>query len=792
MSLWPLALGVTTAAVAAGTLAVPAARHSILGSVEFDWQGRELELDRIDPDGMTVRLKSGAAMRVYRLAGLSYDTRPEAEQTALSEARAAFYHASAKAGVTVRLFGVKRRRAVHHPATWPTSALTEIGNAEQELYRNAFELRWYLTTQADELRRIEEADEKIVTILAPYGMRRLARPSQPEADCPLTGFLNFLACGDLRDDLRAISSNISANLPSADLVFEKDGTFLANVPTLHHHKVIAVRAWPDLVSGHLLHDLMALPFEIEVSHVLVPVNRDLDVILLKRAAENPFSADLAREECAAAVEMLTEGKASRLVTQMAVILRSPSPAELGEATAQVSRILADRRVSYSIETRGVPVVWYNRLPEHKPRRTKKKKVKSSGAHLFRPLKLDTDNIGALWPFEGAPSGLIRSQWLDVPVRSFQTGSGQPYAFQFQCTPADKALGNYVVFAPAGSGKSTLIMHLLGGLAKAAGVPSYIFDSKEGTRYMVETMGGVYQSFDRLELNPLDVADSPVTRQRLALLLRSMMGEAGTAEGIEETINLVLNTAFQIDPPNRTFDQIFELTFARETAARTAFSRWVTDAKSRAGLYARIFNAPRDGLAGFLDRFMVGINMNEALEDPDLGPPVVAHIATTIERIARTGQARGFAIFIDEAANLLRNPAFRDLAAVMYREYRKFGGAVGMAFQDPGALHKSGIADAVLENTASLFFFPNPQGNRAAYERFNLNDEQRAFIFGAPEGRKVLLVKRDAATGFEESVILDIDLSPLGRALRYYRSGPEAVRDLQKLQTEWGDQWPQHL
>lgn len=63
MSLWPLAIGLGGAAVAAGTLAVPAVRRWTFGSVEFDWQGHELELDRIDDDGITVRMKSGTVMR---------------------------------------------------------------------------------------------------------------------------------------------------------------------------------------------------------------------------------------------------------------------------------------------------------------------------------------------------------------------------------------------------------------------------------------------------------------------------------------------------------------------------------------------------------------------------------------------------------------------------------------------------------------------------------------------------------------------------------------------------------
>jgi type IV secretion system protein VirB4 len=780
MSLWPLALGVGSAAVAAGALSVPAARRLAFGSVAFDWQGRELEFDRIEPDNVTVRLKSGTVMRAYRLGGVAYDTKPEAEQVALHQGRTDFDHACASRGVVVRKFGIKRRRATMLDASWPSPALQEIGDAEAELYRNAYELRWYMTLQSSAMHLLEEADEKVRSLLSVYRPVHLTRPTDPAADCPLTGFLNFLVCGDLRDDLRSVSSNISANLPAADAIFDKaSGDSVAHLPDAYHHRTIAVREWPDLVSGHLLHEIMTVPGEIEVSQVAVPIGKEKDLLILKRGANSPVGGAQAAAECHAAVELLSQGKTSRFTTQLVVIVRGRTEVEMEDITGQITRLLGIRRVTYSVETKAAPVMWFNRTPDHEK--------------LPRPLKLFCENTSALWPFESAPVGLATSQYGDAPVRSFRSGSGQAYAFQFQCTPAKKALGNFLVMAPAGSGKSTLIMHLLSGLAKFAGMYSFIFDSKEGARFMIEAMGGLYQSFDKLELNPLDCEDTPINRQRLALLVRSMLGDVGQVSGIEDILSHVVETAFQLPVEARTYNEIYPLTFPAGSEARQAFARWVTDAKERVGLYASTFNAPRDSLSGLLERsWMTGINMNEALDDPNLGAPVVAHISNAIERMARAGHAKGFAVFIDEAAKLLRNPAFRDLAAEMYREYRKLGGAVGMAFQDPGALHSSGIADAVIENTADFFFFPNPQGNRAAYKPFNLNGEQEGFIFGAPEGRKVLLVKRDAATGFEESTILDIDLSPLGRPLRFYRSGPDAVRELQEIQEKWGDQWPANI
>jgi type IV secretion system protein VirB4 len=796
VSLWPLAIGVGIAAGAAGMVAVPAVQQRAFGSVEFDWLAHQLELDRIDPDNITVRCKprgpslarrimrrgrpAGTVMRVYRFVGETYDTKPEGQQIALQESRAIFRHAIAKLGVTARTFGVKRSQPIEHAATWPSSTLEEIGDAEAELYRSAYEVRWYMTLQAKNLDQLERADERVFALLSNYKPKRVSRPENREEHCPLTGFLNFLLCGDLRDDLLAKSSNISANVPAADLVFQRNGDLEVHAPTPMHHRILTVREWPDLVTGYLLHELLALHGEIEISEVSVPTSKERTLFELNRRSKAQFGSALAAEECAAATELLQQGKTSLVTNQMAIVLRAKSAAALDDLVAQASQILANRHVVYSVETAGAPVAWFNRMPDHEK--------------LLRPLTLFVENVAALWPLEGAPTGLTRSQWGDAPVRIYQTGAGQAYAMQFQATSRDEALGNFLVVAPAGSGKSTLIMDLLGGVAKFAGVRSYVCDSKEGARFMVEAMGGLYQSFDKLELNPLDAEDTPINRQRLSMLIRAMLGDVGHTPGVEDILAHAVETAFTLPIDERTFNEIYPTCFPADTDAQRAFARWVTDDKEREGLYARIFNAPRDSLAGFLNQsFMVGINMNEALDDPVLAQPVVAHISNAIERLVKSERSRGYLLFIDEAAKLLANRTFADWIKEQYRECRKLRGAIGLAFQDPGALHAAGIADAVIENTATFFFFPNPQGNRAAYEVFNLNDEQKAFIFGGGhEGRRVLVVKRDAATGFEESVILNIDLAPRGAATRFYRSGPEAVRDLLNIQAKWGSEWLAHV
>jgi type IV secretion system protein VirB4 len=598
--------------------------------------------------------------------------------------------------------------------------------------------------------------------------------------CDLTGFLNYVVTGDLRHDLPPLSANLSACLPSAEPQFAAEGQICLSLPLPTYHKLIVVNRWPEGVDGRLVGKVMALDGEADITQVCLPIPQDVAGAQLDRKIKESgtFGSALMGEEMVAAKELVATEQIW-WSTQYHITVRSTDQATLDQLVSQVCELLSIERVRYVVETKGAAIAWLNRLPDH--------------GHLLRPLRLFSDAISALWPFPFSPGGRHACPWGTGPVRLFQTGSGQAYSFQFHLKETNKSLGNYLVFASSGSGKSTLIAYLLAGLMRHKGVHSYIFDSKEGTRFMVEAFGGTYQNYDRLALNPLTGAtNDESSRQRLRLLIRQMLGAAAEL-GSDAIVDHLIDIALQQPPEQRSFNAIFDLCVPRDTPHRAALARWVIDAKGRKGAYAHIFNAPLDGLSGVLAAApLVGINMNEALADDHLAPPVITHI---VEEILRQ-KHKGFNIFIDEAANLLRNPEFKKHVAFMYCELRKLNGAVGLAFQNPAVLHKSGIAEEVIENTATFIFFPNPQGRRADYEVFNLNAEQKEFIFNSPAGggRRVLVVKRDPSENFEESLSINVDLSKLadGGCTKYFASGTDALADLERLQAKWGDQWAQYL
>lgn len=796
--MWSEVMLTGVSAMALGALSIPASRMFMLGEIEHDWVADELELESIEPDNQTVCLKDGTFFRVFKMRGVSYDAKVLSQQEQMMKGREALIHALGSAGITPYFFGIKRQSDISFDAEWPSRALREIGEAERTEFQSSYFIDWFLVISSGSMRSMIDGCGKVASMMAIYAPTLLTRPDKRDDPCELTCFLNYLVCGELRTDLLATSENISGNLPASDFTPDKTtGVIHTFTPNQKFHQVISIHEWPNTVSGRLLVDIMALQGDIEISQLCDPIERNEATLVYTRTRKEQATPlignSAAADECSAILHLLSQGDTTLFHTQMQIIVRADNVQLLEKHVINITRILSDRQVKYAVETKGAPVCWFNRIPRKKRAKT------PGGTDLFLPLVLQEQNIAALWAFNHSPTGLMKSPVGDRPARYFRTPSGQAYALQLHASAAKQALGNFMVFAPAGSGKSTLIMHILGGFAKFENVRSYIFDSKEGARFMVEAMGGLYQGYEDLQLNPLDVGeDTPANRHRIYSVLKAMASNEKLDHDDDAALAHAVEIAFELDAPERTLNAIYEFAFGRRSTLRRAFSRWVEDSKGRAGMDAHVFNAPHDSLGSLLNSsHLVGINMNEALGDPVLGPPVVAHISEAIYKSA-ANNTRGFNIFIDEAAKLLQNDGFKDLAAEMYREYRKLNGSVGMAFQDPAALFRSGMAEAFLENTATLFFFPNSLASRESLAPFNLNDEQIGFILGGEHherkagARQVLVVKRDAASGFDESAIIDVDLSPLGDSLRFYRAGVDANKHLSSLKNQWGAAWQNHL
>jgi type IV secretory pathway VirB4 component len=104
---------------------------------------------------------------------------------------------------------------------------------------------------------------------------------------------------------------------------------------------------------------------------------------------------------------------------------------------------------------------------------------------------------------------------------------------------------------------------------------------------------------------------------------------------------------------------------------------------------------------------------------------------------------------------------------------------------------TGISDVIVQNCKTKLFFPNPEASeydlKHYQELFNLTQSELEYIAGRTKatkgmGRTVLLKKPG------ESVVLNIDIAPLGSYVKLYKSGSEFINQVTHLKAEKGNQW----
>ena len=80
------------------------------------------------------------------------------------------------------------------------------------------------------------------------------------------------------------------------------------------------------------------------------------------------------------------------------------------------------------------------------------------------------NLAQLVNFEDEPRGQAHCGWGSGPLRLFKTVGGAAYQLQLHVSEDPEALAHSLTIAPAGSGKTTLFQHLIGGALRHREAP----------------------------------------------------------------------------------------------------------------------------------------------------------------------------------------------------------------------------------------------------------------------------------------------------------------------------------
>jgi type IV secretion system protein VirB4 len=148
--------------------------------------------------------------------------------------------------------------------------------------------------------------------------------------------------------------------------------------------------------------------------------------------------------------------------------------------------------------------------------------------------------------------------------------------------------------------------------------------------------------------------------------------------------------------------------------------------------------------------IVGFDVTEFLENAETRTPIIMYLMHRIESLF---DGRRVVIFMDEFWKLLDDPEFEDFVKNKLVTIRKQDGFLVCFTQAPKQVIRSPIAFAIIEQTATKIFLPNPEADREDYiKHFKLSEKEYELIRDLPEKSRRFLIKQGS-----NSVVAELDL-----------------------------------
>ena len=467
-----------------------------------------------------------------------------------------------------------------------------------------------------------------------------------------------------------------------------------------------------------------------------------------------------------AIEEVQANRTSMYNYQLSILVLSHDLAELESSINQVKRILISYGKTPIIEKSSKELVWRCQFPGFD--------------QMIRPANPMSCNLSYLINFECEPCGFDACDWGIGAIRPFKTIAGNVYSLQLHVSPEKESLAHALIVAPSNSGKTTLFQHLIGGALRHTNLRAFIFDRLNGTKIFTQAVGGEYIDFNdgTVLLNPFVCDNNDNNKAFLQDFLQML---SNTDEDSVYEAALAIEQIMSIPVEHRILAKCFQDIARKGSKFSKGLRKWSTDSSLSKWFNGFITDEHANDIAfDALDlnkNRLTAFEMTKIQENPQVAAAVTTYIMHKIRSIGT--DACPHLIFIDETQPMMEDQVFAKQVGVLLKEHRKLRGSVNVCFQDVNAINS-----VILEQCQTRFLFPNASANKEQYAKFELTDFEWDYIKGFTRISKdlkysVLLKKPN------ESVILNIDLTPLGNLLQLYRSGAEPVKIVRELQQQWG-------
>lgn len=643
--------------------------------------------------------------------------------------------------------------------------------------------------QADELDALQDLTNTTIAALDRYDPQLLGcyehRGVMFSRTCE---FLAFLVDGEHRR-FALPRADIASILATSRPFFGKGGLLSIKTPTATQYgAMLTIQEYPSITGPGLLNDLLSMPFEVVVSQSFTFLSKPAAMGRMSRQQSRMINAgDVARSQIADIDEALDDLASNRFVMgthSLSVFIRAENAKLLGEHISDAGSALSDAGMKWAREDIGLAGAFFAQLP-------------GNFQYRVRAGDITSRNFAGFSSLHNYPIGRIRgNQWGDA-LTMFRTTSGAPYYFSFhkgeqggdarqaaRLDPNHKELANTMVIGKSGTGKTALENFFLAQAQKfhrpqdGKTLSCVLFDKDLGASIAVRAMGGRYYPLKNglpSGFNPFACEPTPNNLTFLEKLVKQLIkNDSPLTPRQEMEISEAIRGVMSASVEHRRLGsvlQFFDPT--AENGLHERLQKWCGR-----GALSWLFDNAEDTLK--LDECtMVGFDVTEFLDNDDTRTPTVMYLFHRIESLI---DGRRIPIFLDEFWRLLDDPAFEDLAQNKLVTMRKQDGFLVMFTQSPAQVLKSKIAYAVIGQTATKIFLPNPEADHDDYVNgFKLTEREYEIVKGLGEKSRRFLIKQG-----DSSVVAELNLRGFDDEMAVLSGNTATSNLVEKLVAELGE------
>lgn len=751
--------------------------------------GERLPYERhVDP--VTLRTRNGLLVQVVKVEGFAFETADDEELGYRKTLRETLFKSLASPRLAL-YHHVLRRQVELAPAPSPLdpfcAGLERIWRerlATRRLYVNELFLTLVRrplpgrmgpidrlvrrgdpgASLAEELGQLHSAREALVAALAPYSPRTLSLYSNAAgtySEC--AEFLRALLFGELAPVLQP-SGDLGEALADRRLSFGFKALEIeaAADAAPRFGAIVSIKDYPARSSPGMLDGALRLPYELTLSESFSFVDTQATLERMGLALRRLKDAFSLRQDLSLAKDEVGAGRAAYGEHHLSILVRTESLQELDRAVAEVRSSLTGAGMVAVREDINLEPAYWAQFP-------------GNLSYVLRKALISTANFASFATLHNYCQGQAEGNHWGPAIATFETTANGPYHFNFH----NGDLGNFTVIGPSGAGKTVLLGFLIAQARRLAPRVVY-FDKDRGAEIFIRAVGGRYDVLRPGEpsgLNPLQLPDAAENRAFLAAWLEKLASPEGLPLDPEERALIIdaVDAAYSLGPEHRRLRHIRALlTGARRPREGDLASRlkpWC-----EGGEHAWLFDNAADRIDPGAE--VLGFDMTRLLDAPALRTPTMMYL---FHRIEQRLDGEPCIIVVDEGWKALDDEVFVQKIKDWEKTIRKKNGIVGFCTQNASDALESRIATAIIEQSATQMFLPNPKARPADYmQGFGLTAHELDLARTLPDYARCFLVKQA-----DHSAVVRLDLTSLPE-LRVLAGNERSIRRLDRLRERVGD------